>query len=173
LKLFLVIVPKILRGIGESAPAAFCDLRRPDIKTSFIVCGQGRSDGSSLTFPEFAIGNGCADLYIPAKKWRLEILRNGDRLEQHSGRFSRPELYVGNFPVDDHIILNFAESYPAVAQSGKYILLIFVTRLFIWVLRVDLQNLYHVAFSDDFHMVSILDKKLELVPGGEFALWPA
>jgi hypothetical protein len=97
----------------------------------FYRCGQGRSDGSLLTFPEFAIGNGCADLYIPAKKWGLEILCNGDRLEHHSGRFSRPELYTGSFPVDDHIILSFADSYPAVAQSGKYILLIFVAPIYL------------------------------------------
>jgi hypothetical protein len=47
--------------------------------------------------------------------------------------------------------------------------LIFVTRIYLG-FRVDLQNLYHVVFSDDFHTVSILDKKLEMVPGGEFAL---
>lgn len=98
-----------------------CVLRPSEARyqDEFYRCGQGRSDCSLLTFPEFAIGNGCADLYIPAKKWGLEILRNG--LEQHSGRFSRPELYAGKFPVDDHIILDFADSYPAVAQSGKYI----------------------------------------------------
>jgi len=86
----------------------------------FYRCGRDLSNDSIVTFPEFGIGNGRADLYIPPKKWGVEILRNGDQLEQHSGRFSLPGLYAGSFPFDDHIILDFSDCRPAVAHHSKY-----------------------------------------------------
>ena len=43
-----------------------------------------------MTFPEYGTGEGRVDFYILAKEWGVELLRDGDRLAEHSGRFSQP-----------------------------------------------------------------------------------
>ena len=99
-----------------------CAQRPPEslYQDEFYRCGHDFSNGSVLMFPEFGIGNGRADFYIPIKKWGVEILRNGYQLDQHTGRFSQPGLYTGTFPFDDHIVLNFSDKRPVAAHPGKY-----------------------------------------------------
>ena len=116
--------PTNLMGNMRVGPG--CIQRPPEARyqDEFYRCSHDHSNGSVVTFPEFGLGNGRTDLYIPTKKWGVEILRNGQQLEQHSGRFSRPELYAGSFPCEEHIVLDFRDSRPAAAHPGKYTIVI-------------------------------------------------
>jgi hypothetical protein len=116
--------PANLTGNRRVGPG--CIQRPPEAQyqDEFYRCSHDRSNGSVVTFPEFGLGNGRIDLYVPAKKWGVEIVRNGQQLEQHSGRFSRPELYARSFPCEEHIILDFRDSHPATAHPGEYIFVI-------------------------------------------------
>jgi len=40
------------------------------------------------------MAKGRVDFYIPDQAWGLELLRDGDKLAQHSGRFSQSESYA-------------------------------------------------------------------------------
>ena len=54
----------------------------------FYRCCHTHSNGSLVTFPKFSTAKGRVDFYIPAKQWGVELLREGNQLAQHSGRFS-------------------------------------------------------------------------------------
>ncbi|KIM77738.1 hypothetical protein PILCRDRAFT_76387 [Piloderma croceum F 1598] len=117
----------------------------------FYRCCHNVSKGSLVTFPEFGTKRGRVDFYIPSKQWGVELLRNGDRLEQHSGRFSQTGSYGTSLIVSDYIILDCRTTYPMKLHS-------------------HLPKLHHVVFADNFRSVRILNNKLELVPSGEFTL---
>jgi len=117
----------------------------------FYRCSRQYSKGSLLTFPEYGTQSGRVDFYIPSKKWAIELLRDGDRLEQHSSRFLPSGAYGATMTMSDHIILDFRNNFPKIPHP--YI-----------------PNLYHVVFSSNFRTVTILHNNLECVPNGEFAL---
>ena len=81
---------------------------------------RGCSD-TILTFPEYGTGEGRVDFYIPAKAWGVELLRDGDRLAEHSGRFSQQGSYATNLSFSDYIILDCRTEYPRDPHPGRYI----------------------------------------------------
>jgi hypothetical protein len=58
---------------------------------------------------------------MPSKKWGVEILREGDRLENHSSRFHGQGAYVG-MQFDDYIMLDFRTTTPQVVHPGQSML---------------------------------------------------
>jgi hypothetical protein len=84
-------------------------LQRPpeaQYQDEFYRCCHENSNGSLITFPEFGNASGKVDFYIPRNRWGVELLRDGDRLEEHSSRFTGTGAYAKmNF--DDYIILDF------------------------------------------------------------------
>ncbi|KAG8834581.1 hypothetical protein FRC17_008250 [Serendipita sp. 399] len=129
------------RTIGLSA------LQRPpeaQYRDEFYRCCYLHTNGALLSFPGYGNVSGRTDFYIPRKKWGIELLRDGDRLEQHSGRFSDQSAYAKDFDVSDHIILDFRVRIPKKPHA-------------------NIANLYHVVFRDDFSRVDILDNALVLV----------
>jgi len=77
------------------------------------------SKGSILSFPECGTMEGRVDFYIPAKEWGVELLREGDRLAQHSGRFSSNGSYQKDLSLSDYIILDCRQTYPKVPHPCK------------------------------------------------------
>ena len=75
------------------------------------------SKGSILSFPESGTSRGRGDFYIPAKEWGVELLRNGDKLAQHCGRFSPNGPYTTDLPLSDHIILDCRQTHPQVPHK--------------------------------------------------------
>jgi hypothetical protein len=75
------------RTSGVTATVKFID--------ELYRCCHSHSNGSLLTFefPEFGTAKGRVGFYIPAKKWGVELLRDGDQLAEHSGRFSSQGSY--------------------------------------------------------------------------------
>ncbi len=79
------------------------------------------SDGSIVTFPEYGTEQGRVDFCIPAKEWGVELLRNGDRLAEHSGRFSNNGSYATTLSFSDYIILDCRTTYPRDPHLGAHI----------------------------------------------------
>lgn len=77
------------------------------------------SNGSILSFPESGTKKGRVDFYIPAKEWGVELLRNGDRLAQHSGRFSANGPYRTDLSLSDYIILDCRQTHPQVPHPRR------------------------------------------------------
>jgi hypothetical protein len=77
------------------------------------------SKGSILSFPECGTMKGRVDFYIPAKEWGVELLREGDRLAQHSGRFSSKGTYKKDLSLSDYVILDCRQTHPQVPHPGK------------------------------------------------------
>ncbi|KAG8791597.1 hypothetical protein FRC16_000353 [Serendipita sp. 398] len=100
--------------------------------------------GGLVTFPEYGTAKGRADFYIPTKKWGVELLRDGDRLEKHAGRFSDQGAYAKTMDFDDYIILDFRTSMPRDKHPG-------------------IQGLYHVKFTQDYGRLDIYTNTHDLV----------
>jgi len=90
----------------------------------FYRCCHTHSNGSLVTFPEFGTAKGRVDLYIPAKQWGVELLRDGEQLAQHSGRFSsQTGSYGTTLSLTDYIILDCRTTQPRVHHPRRNIYL--------------------------------------------------
>ena len=90
----------------------------------FYRCCHTRSNGSLVTFPEFGTAKGRVDFYIPAKKWGVELLRDGDQLAQHSGPFSsQTGCYGTTLSLTDYIILDCRTTQPTIQHPRRNIYL--------------------------------------------------
>jgi hypothetical protein len=83
-------------------------------------CCHAFSEGSLLTLPEFGTMKGRVDFYVPAKRWGIELLRDGDRLESHWGRFSNGGSYAESLPLTDYIIVDCCTTRPKQRHSSKW-----------------------------------------------------
>ncbi|KDQ11029.1 hypothetical protein BOTBODRAFT_470384 [Botryobasidium botryosum FD-172 SS1] len=110
-------------------------------------------NGNVVVTPEFISATGGVrragriDFFVCGRKWGIECIQEGDKLEEHNSRFG-----------DD------GASYGAWLQSDDmtdYILLDFRTDTPTEVLRLDCKNLYHVVFKRDHTGVVILDNELQ------------
>jgi hypothetical protein len=100
-----------------------CVQRPPEaqFQDEFYRCCREYSKRGLLPFPEFGTAKGRVDFYIPARGWGVELLRDGDRLERHVGRFSDTGIYHTTLPLSDYIILDFRKTRPKRAHPGMCI----------------------------------------------------
>ncbi|TDL25680.1 hypothetical protein BD410DRAFT_604146 [Rickenella mellea] len=133
-------------GITQSTPEA-------QFQSEFYRCSFQLSDGHVVTFPEFGTAKGRADFYIPSEEWGIELLRDGQKLEEHVGRFSKTGKYGKTLRLSQHIILDCRFTMPRKTNS-------------------HLQNLYHVVFTlstkpdlNPVWTIEILDNNLNAVHG--------
>jgi hypothetical protein len=90
----------------------------------FYRCCHTHYNGSLVTFLEFSTAKGRVDFYIPAKHWGVELLRDGDQLAQHSGRFSSQTGSYGTpLSLTDYIILDCRTTQPRVHHPSRNIYL--------------------------------------------------
>jgi hypothetical protein len=83
-------------------------------------CCNAFSEGSLLTLPEFGTRKGRVDFYVPAKCWGIELLRDGDRLASHWGRFSDGGSYTKLLPLTDYIIVDCRTTRPRQEHPRKW-----------------------------------------------------
>ncbi|KAL5514658.1 hypothetical protein ACEPAG_1974 [Sanghuangporus baumii] len=142
--------PAILSEERRIGPA--CIQRPPEAQyqDEFYRCSFKHPCGTYLSFPESGTMKGQASFYVPSKKWEIELLRDGNQLEEYTGVFSRTGAFDGTL-LNDNIILDFRSSSPGIAHP-------------------NLQNLYHVVFDDNYETVCVLDNSLQPIPEGEFRL---
>jgi hypothetical protein len=69
------------------------------------------SKGSFISFPESGNARGKIDFYIPRGEWGVELLRDGDRLKDHSSRFEGQGAYA-NMNFKDYVTLDFRTKEP-------------------------------------------------------------
>jgi hypothetical protein len=132
---------------------------------------QEYSNGLLRTFSEFGTTKGRADFYIPSMQWGVELLREGDRLEQHSGRFSQSGSYASTLLLSDYIILDFRNTWPEHPHPSKCTICLSIHfSFFELTLHTGIPNFYHTVFSEGYQEVVILDCFLQPVPGGEMRL---
>jgi hypothetical protein len=77
-----------LRAPRDIGPGHVQRLPEAQYQDQFYRCCHTYSKSPLITFPEFDMAKGRVDFYIPAKQWEVELLRDGNQLAQHSGRFS-------------------------------------------------------------------------------------
>lgn len=101
-----------------------CTQRPPEAQyqDEFYRSCYAYSKGSLVTFPEFGTKKGRVDFYIPAMEWGVELLRDGNQLTQHSGRFSQSGSYKTTLPIADYIILDFRDTQPTRQHPSMWII---------------------------------------------------
>jgi len=103
-----------------SSPSASSTQQPPEaqFQDEWYRCCHLYSKGSLITFPEFGNASGRVDFYIPVKKWGVELLRDGDGLENHSSRFTGTGAYA-KMEFEDYIILDFRTTSPQKPHPGQ------------------------------------------------------
>ena len=110
----LELVINVIRLFSQSLLSAErrlgpgCIQRLPEAQyqDELYRCCHAFLEVSLLTLPEFGMVKGCVDFYVPAKRWEIELLRDGDRLPSHWGRFSDGGSYAESLPLTDYIIVD-------------------------------------------------------------------
>jgi len=74
-----------------------------------------------VSFPEFGNKRGEIDFLIPTKKWGIELLSNGDRLNAHAARFTTEEYgqWISDQKIDDYVIVDFRTTLPRSNHKGQ------------------------------------------------------
>ncbi|KAG6813152.1 hypothetical protein H0H92_013558 [Tricholoma furcatifolium] len=109
------------------------------------------ANGSIITFPGYGPKEGHVDFFVPSRQWGIELLRDGNQLENHSGRFSSSGPYGATMSFTDYIILDFRVTAPQKRHP-------------------QLSKLYHVIFTENFTNIKILNNNLQQIPNGRFRL---
>lgn len=117
-------VIKVLRHFSRgqlSSPRVVgtSEIQRPleaQFHDEFYRCCAEYSQGSLISFPEFG-PNGRIEFCIPCKKWGVELLRDGDKLEGYASCFVESGAYT-KMNLTDHIILDFRKSRPRKPHPG-------------------------------------------------------
>ncbi|KAF8337737.1 hypothetical protein F5887DRAFT_890416 [Amanita rubescens] len=133
--------PHLLSAERRFGPG--CIQRPPEAQyqDELYRCCHTLSEGSLVTFPEFGMAKGRVDFYIPAKRWGIGLLRNGDRLASHWSRFSEEGSYTRTISPADYIIVDCRTTRPLAKHT-------------------QMSKLYHAVFEDNFTHVRILDNRL-------------
>lgn len=88
-------------------PYYFQTLLDAQYRDEFYRCCYDLTSGSLATLSEFGTADGRVDFYVPSKKWGIELLRDGQLLEEHSNRFSSTGQYGMTLDINEYIILDF------------------------------------------------------------------
>jgi hypothetical protein len=98
--------PRLLSDERRIGPGCIQRPLEAQYQDEFYRVCYAYSNGSLVTLPEHCTTKGRVDLYIPSKEWGLELLRDGNQLEEHSGRFSGSVSYGTTLSASDYIILD-------------------------------------------------------------------
>jgi hypothetical protein len=85
----------------------FQTLPEAQYQDEFYRCCYDLTAGSLTTLSKFCTADGRVNFYIPSKKWGIELLCNGQLLEQHNNHFSPTGQYGMTLDIDEYIALDF------------------------------------------------------------------
>jgi len=103
-----------LRRVGNSVQT----VPEAQYQDEFYRCAHLHSEGSLVMFPEFGSAKGRVDFFVDSKKWAIEVLRNGDRIEEHLARFAPGGRYCKMLDAVDYISLDFRMTMPKRPLTG-------------------------------------------------------
>jgi hypothetical protein len=88
----------------------------------FYCASMSHTKGCVLSFPEFGNKHGRIDFFIPLKKWGIELLRNGNRINAHGARFTTGEYgrWIRDQKMNDYCIVDFRTSRPRSGHEGEH-----------------------------------------------------
>jgi len=122
LKVIARFSPRSLSAERRIGPGCIQKPPEAQYQEEFYRSCHAFSDGSLRTLPEYGTAEGRVDFYVPSKKWGVELLRDGNRLEQHSSRFSESGAYERTLPLSDYILLDFRKTRPKRQHLGMCII---------------------------------------------------
>ena len=102
-------------------PYYFQTLPEAQYQDEFYRCCYDLTTGVLATLSEFGTADGRIDFYIPSKKWGVELLRDGQLLEQHNNRFSCTGQYGMTLDIDEYIVLDFRKKKVVQVHPRKSI----------------------------------------------------
>ena len=84
------------------------------------------NNGNTAISPEFSSAQGAKvagriDFVIPSVQWGIEVIRDGNRLNEHNNRFRDGGAYhawLQAGKMTDYILLDFQQSTPRKAHPG-------------------------------------------------------
>jgi hypothetical protein len=90
-----------------------------------------------MSFPEFGNKHGKIDFFIPSKKWGIELLRNGDRINTHIKRFTKGEYskWISDGVLNDYVIIDFRTNAPRDRRGEPLQRLLLLVTVLIGLLR--------------------------------------
>ena len=115
----LLSAERIQRRIGSGCIQQPLEAQYQD---KLYRCCYAYLNGSLVTLPEYCTTKRRVDFYIPSKIWSVELLRDGDQFEEHSGRFSGSVSYGVTLPLSDYIILDCRNTWPKCPHRGMFII---------------------------------------------------
>ena len=143
----------------------FQTLPEAPYQDGFYRCFHDLTTGSLNTLSEFGRADGWVDLPIPSKKWGVELLRDGQLLEQHNDHLSSTGQYWKILDIDEYFVLDFrtedvVQAHPrkSVPSRSMFYFILFIFSTFV----VDVTRLFHVVFSDNFHGERWLSKTVNV-----------
>ncbi|KAF8253487.1 hypothetical protein K440DRAFT_533595, partial [Wilcoxina mikolae CBS 423.85] len=108
-------------------------------------------EGGLHISPEFIVQNenrdGRIDFQLANKKWAVELVREGDDMPGHLGRFGVGGNYhsmITSGEIEQYAVFNFTTKVVRKKRPGP------------------LGALHHASFSNNYRIVNILDANLEL-----------
>jgi len=104
------------RELGPKAQS----IPEAQFQDAFYAASSKHASGS-VSFPEFGTKSGRMDFFIRSKKWGVELLRDGNRLNQHARRFTEGEYgkWIEKGWMSDYIIIDFRTRRPRIDHRGK------------------------------------------------------
>jgi hypothetical protein len=157
IRLFNPCILSAERRIGTSIQR----ISEAQYQNEFYHCSHVYPNGSLLSFPEFRTATGRIDFHVQSKNWGVELLCDGNQLEEHSGRFAQSGAYGGTLVIDDYVILDCCVKTPVKPHIRKY--LCFSHIMSFSYLNEDFDKLYHVVFENNFTEVYILNDMLDQI----------
>ncbi|KIL60852.1 hypothetical protein M378DRAFT_905153 [Amanita muscaria Koide BX008] len=112
--------PRLLSAERRIGPGCTQRLPEAQYQDELYRCCHTLSEGSLITFPEFGTAKGRVDFFIPAKTWGIELLRDGNQLARHCGRFSQTGSYGTMFPLSEYIIIDCRTTHPKEQHPCKW-----------------------------------------------------
>jgi len=108
---------------------------------------------------------GRVDFFIPEKKWGIELTREGSRLSEHSSRFGpgcKYGAWLDSNDMVDYMILDCRTETPKSASPRNCFLPSKFPRM-TEASFLDIRNLFHAVFEDNFCRLTILNNMLQKV----------
>jgi hypothetical protein len=129
------------------------------------------TSGNVRITPEFASSRGVKvvgsiDFFIPVVNWGIEITQDGNWLTEYSSSFVTYGERMNSDDMVDYIILDCRTSTPKNPHPSMFISELAYSLL---IRTLDIPNLFHVVFGDEYQEVVLYDHMLRQV-GGRIAL---